>query len=276
MGEFRISHNNNKKPKIEEQPSSENYRAFVGPKEKYDVIGSLQFSLLTFLGLREHHYLLDIGCGSLRGGKLFIPYLLPERYFGIEPEQRLIEEVIKKELGEDCIKIKKPVFNNDSNFTLSIFNQKFDFLLAQSIFTHTSQAQIKRCLSEAKKVMKINSIFAATFFIGNSNYEGDEWVYPGAVKYTTDFITDLIKEYGMESQLVNWPHPSGQKWVIIFNPKNKEKLPEINNISRLYSLNYQLKSYRNIISGLKKPFNSKIVLKILSYLFYKRTSQEGK
>jgi len=70
----------------------ENYKSYVGPLEFYDIVSGLQFVVLYLLGLREHHCLLDIGCGSLRGGKLFIPYLLPNRYFGIEPEKWLIEE----------------------------------------------------------------------------------------------------------------------------------------------------------------------------------------
>lgn len=115
-----------------------NYRA-VGSIESYDLASSMQFNLLTFLGLRERHFLLDIGCGSLRAGKLFIPYLLPEHYFGIEPDQWLIEEGTRNELGETIMSVKKPVFNNDDSFTLSIFNRKFDFLLAHAIFIHTSQ-----------------------------------------------------------------------------------------------------------------------------------------
>ena len=62
--------------------------------ENYDLSSALQFSLLTSLGLRENHTLLDIGCGSLRGGRLALMYLLPEHYYGIEPEQWLIEEGI--------------------------------------------------------------------------------------------------------------------------------------------------------------------------------------
>ena len=58
-----------------------NHRAFVGPREHYDIVGAMQFTLLYFLGLREHHYLLDIGCGSLRAGRFFIMYLKPGHYF---------------------------------------------------------------------------------------------------------------------------------------------------------------------------------------------------
>ena len=109
------------------------YRAFVGPPDDYDLLGALQFSLLTALGLREHHYLLDIGCGSLRAGRLFIPYLLPERYFAIEPERWLIDEGIRLEIGQAQVDIKKPTFSQESDFTLSCFGRSFDFLMAQSI-----------------------------------------------------------------------------------------------------------------------------------------------
>src|ERR1700733_7755663 len=133
-------------------PAAQDYaphRKFVGPPEKYDLATAGQFSLLTALGLREDHTLLDIGCGSLRGGRLFIPYLAPEKYFGIEPEQWLIDQGIAAEVGRDLADIKKPAFSNDSNFTLSTFGRTFDFMLAQSIFSHATQKQIRQCLSEA-------------------------------------------------------------------------------------------------------------------------------
>lgn len=63
------------------------YRAFVGPLDRYDLLGAGQMALLYLLGLREHHRVLDFGCGSLRLGRLLIPYLRPGRYFGIEPER---------------------------------------------------------------------------------------------------------------------------------------------------------------------------------------------
>ncbi len=120
------------------------YRAYVGPPERYDLVAAIQFNLMTSLGLREGHSLLDIGCGSLRGGRLFIPYLLPGRYFGLEPERWLIDEGVRNELGRDILRVKRPTFSHDRDFTLTAFGRKFDFLLAQSIFSHASPAQIAR------------------------------------------------------------------------------------------------------------------------------------
>ena len=56
-------------------PGDPHYRAFVGPPEDYDLVSAMSFGLLTALGLRQHHALLDIGCGSMRVGRLLIPYL---------------------------------------------------------------------------------------------------------------------------------------------------------------------------------------------------------
>jgi len=206
---------------------SHHFRAYVGPPQKYDIVAANQFNLLTSLGLREYHSLLDIGCGSLRGGRLFIPYLLPEMYFGIEPEQWLIEEGIKNNLGKDILKIKKPKFTNDGNFTLSGFNQNFDFILAQSIFSHATQNQIKRCLSEAKKVMTPTSRFVATFVKGEKNNEADKWLYPGCGEYTLDFMISLISEQGLTCKPLKWKHPNGQTWMLISSKENQDEIPDL-------------------------------------------------
>src|SRR5437879_12824633 len=82
------------------KPGDAHYRAYVGPPEDYDLIAAMTFNLLTTLGLRQHHSLLDVGCGSLRIGRLLIPYLNRGKYFGVEPAEWLVAEGIKQELGE--------------------------------------------------------------------------------------------------------------------------------------------------------------------------------
>lgn len=213
------------------------YRSFVGPADNYDVAAAMQFNILTFLGLRDEHYLLDVGCGSLRAGRLFIPYLRPGRYCGIEPEQWLVEEGIKSELGQDLIRMKQPRFSYDSNFTLSTFDQQFDYILAQSIFSHTSQTQMRRCLSEARKVMKPSAMFAATYFKGEENYTGEEWVYPGRSSFRPELIDSMAAEQGMTCKHLDWPHPHGQSWVVFVNRGAAATVPDLTGISRY--LNYK-------------------------------------
>jgi len=203
---------------------TKHYRAFVGPMETYDVIGAMQFNLLTSLGLRDFHYLLDIGCGSLRAGRLFIVYLRPHHYYCIEPEKWLVEEGIKNNIGKELIELKKPQFSYNKDFTCIIFNQKFDFILAHSIFSHASQKQIIRCLSEVEKCMKETSIFSATFVKGNSNYSGEKWVYPDTVTYTEQRMVELANNAGLDFKTINWYHPNRQTWALFTHPKNKMEI----------------------------------------------------
>lgn len=199
-----------------------NHREYVGPESKYDLVQSHQFCNLISIGLREHHKLLDIGCGSLRGGRLFIMYLGTGNYYGIEPNKWLIEAGIKLEIGQELINMRQPSFNHNTDFDLSIFNTNFDYLIAQSIFSHTSQQQIITCCKKAYEVMNENSVFIATFLQGEENYEGNEWVYPEVVSYTFDLIKSLIESTGLKCEIVpEWIHPNRQTWLKITKVKNK-------------------------------------------------------
>jgi len=192
---------------------SGDYRAFVGPDKLYDLVGAMQFNLLTHLGLREEHYLLDVGCGSLRAGRLFIPYLLPGHYCGIEPEAWLIDAGIKCELGEEIKRVKQPRFSGDGEFRLGLFGQMFDFIIAQSVFSHASVRQIRRCLAEARTVMRPSSIFAATFVRGEECYDGDEWV--SCAPYTLELMMGLAREHSLDCRPIEWHHPTGQQWLLL-------------------------------------------------------------
>lgn len=193
------------------------YRAYIGDESYYDQMAAVQFNLMTSLGLRGHHRLLDIGCGSLRAGKLFIPYLLPERYFGID-QQWLIDEGVLHELGQDMVDIKQPRFDYNMQFRLTAFHRQFDYIIAQSIFSHATAVQIRTCLAQAAKVMKPTAIFAATFLAGKLNYNGEEWAYPGIVSYNPVFMAELVEEAGLVYEPLDFPHPEGQRWFAIVKP----------------------------------------------------------
>ena len=215
---------NDRKPGQGLPPGTQHYRAWVGSPDVYDLMSAGQFNLLTSIGLRESHKLLDIGCGSLRAGKLFIPYLLPRHYFGIEPEQWLLDEGIDFEIGADLIKIKQPTFSNDRDFTCTIFGEKFDFLLAQSIFTHASQNQIRQCMSQAHRSMDSDSVFVATFIEGTKDYSEEEWIYPENVTYTTHCLKQIARDCGLILKTLEWPYPGQQTWIAMVKDSHKEEI----------------------------------------------------
>ena len=197
------------------------HRAFIGDPSRYSRLGTLIFNALVLFGLEDDDYLLDIGCGSLRVGKFAIPFLLPGRYYGIEPEQWLIDTAIENEIGDSIIAIKQPVFSNDADFTLSTFGRQFDRILAYSIFEHASRSQISRCLAEAAKVMAPNSIFMATYMSGDKDYTGTEWAYPRRIAYTPETMNRLVEEQDLVCKCIDWlsfaegPAAGKQRWLAI-------------------------------------------------------------
>jgi len=91
------------------RPGASHYRAYVGPPVDYDLVAAMSLGLLTTLGLRQQHQVLDIGCGSLRIGRLLIPYLNRGGYTGLEPNEWLVHDGIANEIGNDQVRIEGTV-----------------------------------------------------------------------------------------------------------------------------------------------------------------------
>ena len=198
------------------------YMAYVGPPAQYDFMGATQFRLLCALGLRANHYLLDFGCGSLRAGRLFIGYLDEGRYFGIEPNKWLIEDAIDNQTGKDLIFLKKPQFDYNSDFATDVFSRQFDFIVAQSIFTHAGSDLISIALRNFKESLKPNGLIAVTFIEGNSDFDGNGWVYPGRVNYRLSTIKRFAEEADLFVIRIPWYHPR-QTWYLL--SKDRQRLP---------------------------------------------------
>jgi hypothetical protein len=189
---------------------SDHYRAWVGPPATYDLVGALQFTALTDLGLREYHYLCEVGCGSLRAGRLFIPYLLDRHYCGIEPNRKVLRQGLRQHFGghgpdSDIMKKKKPRFRYGTNFDIAAFGVDFDFILAQSVISHTGPAETSLFFQQCARAMGSTSIVLFTFIRGSENCTEDGWFYPKCVKYTTAYMRQLARDNGLDLQVIEWP-----------------------------------------------------------------------
>ena len=201
------------------KPGESHYRAYVGPPEDYDLIAAMTFNLLTTLGLRQHHSLLDVGCGSLRIGRLLIPYLNRGKYFGLEPHQWLVEAGIKHELGEEVVQIKRPTFFfTDSPDALTQKRISFDFALAQSIFSHCGLDLIRGWLSAISRSLARDGALVATFLPDEKDSAKTGWVYPECVKYRSATLERSAAEANLRFQILDWKHPR-QTWALFAGPK---------------------------------------------------------
>lgn len=211
-----------------EEIGGKHFRSFVGPPNYYDLVGVSQFNLLTLFGMRETSTLLDIGCGSLRGGRFSIMYLQPGKYYAIEPEEWAVQDGLQSHFGQEMSDRKAPTFLTDTEFDVARFERKFDFMMANSIFTHAPAWQIKQCFENIAIGMVPETIFLGTFFesLDGTDYEGDEWLYPDIVRYRKSTITDLVESTGLECQHFDWPHPFNQKWICVTQKGCQPDIPK--------------------------------------------------
>jgi SAM-dependent methyltransferase len=214
------------------------YRTFIGPGAKFDLFSAIQFNLLTALGLREHHSVLDIGCGSLRAGRLLIPYLLPGCYFGLEPECWLIEEGIAHEVTPAQIALKRPTFKHNRDFRLREFGRTFDYLIAHSVLSHTSAKQIRQCFSEAARVMTPSSVFVASFFEGPTDYQGSGMAVRAEFRFDT--VAAIARSNGLSCERLAWPHPDMQQWLVIRRADSTFAVPDFDDRMRIATLEQEL------------------------------------
>ena len=179
-----------------------------GPDAKFSIIGRLYLITLLKIGINPDSKILDVGCGALRGGYWLIHFLNPNKYFGIEPNIEMLDYGKKILLNKETLLYKSPKFDNNAIFDFSVFNEKFDFIVARSIWTHTSKSQIEKMLEEFIKNSEPNAVFLTSYkkpYYKKDDYSGSSWVgkshnsdKSGIVFHSFSWIKDLCNKKGLK------------------------------------------------------------------------------
>lgn len=208
----------------EEEHEMQWHRLAVGGM--WDVIGKLQFEFMVAQGLRPHHQLLDIGCGSLRGGVHFISYLDAGHYVGVDRDADLLAAGREHELTSAVVEAKAPVFAQMDDFAFDSLGRQYDYAMAQSVFTHLPLNSIQRCLVNADRVLVPDGgTLYATFFLnpfGPTHLDPvplpalNSFTYPDRdpYHYVLETFEFACRGTGLHVEhLGEWNHPRGQQML---------------------------------------------------------------
>lgn len=190
------------------------HREYVGGL--WDEMGELQFGFLVKQGLTPSDVLLDVGCGSLRGGVHFIQYLEPRNYLGMEKEEELLKLGVKAELGMETFQARRPELVVSGNFEFERFSKTPTYALAQSVFTHLTSDRIETCMKHLRAFVQPGCRFFATFFEtddpteANPRHSHDHSMF----RYSRREMLDFGERFRWEVRYIGeWGHPRGQIMV---------------------------------------------------------------
>lgn len=149
--------------RIEKAVARGEHRGVVGGL--WDEMGALQLDFLLARGLQPHHRLLDVGCGSLRLGRLAVDRLELGHYFGTDLSPALLDAGHAAELN-DAQRARLPRQNliATGDFDFSPLPAPIDMAIAQSVFTHLPLNHLRRCLIRLAPHMTVGGRFFVTFF----------------------------------------------------------------------------------------------------------------
>lgn len=185
----------------------EKYRLeqMVGPTGIWDQLQKYQLKFLKQMGLQPWHTLLDIGCGPLSGGLVFIPYLDTGNYTGVDIKEDAIREA-KNQIKKAGLNEKKARLIRSDNFAEKELNgQIFNYIFASQILYHLTKDQIIQLFKVLKKITKSGSKFYGDI-IGYPNKVTPEskWYEFLFFLHTPNELHEIGDEY--EFNMINLGH----------------------------------------------------------------------
>lgn len=190
----------------------EKRHALVGASNVWKQARDFQFKFLRDQGLKPNHTLMDIGCGTLRGGIPLIEYLETGNYYGMDVRDEVLEEG-SKEISLFKLEHKKAnliSFNQFSEVTLDV---TFNIMFAFSVLIHLEDKIAEECFKFVSKFLAVGGVFYANVNI--ANYEDGKWEGFPIVFKSEEYYRNLATINGLKTEimgnLLGLGHNTGKK-----------------------------------------------------------------
>lgn len=168
--------------------------AAVGPAHKWHIIRQFQINFLKKQGLEPRHWLIDIGCGTLRGGIPLIKYLDNNHYTGIEVREDVLQ-LGRDELRQAGLEYKQPQLVHSTGLSVLQLGHHAEYVWAFSVLIHMDDDAFNACLAFVCTHLTPSGSFYGDVSIG----EGDEGNWQGfpIVRRSMKWYTRTAERFGL-------------------------------------------------------------------------------
>ena len=166
----------------------------VGPADLWQMKRRFQFEFLRGVGLLPHHHLLDLGCGTMRGGIPLIQYLDAGHYMGVDVRQAVLEEGCL-EIEEAGLVDRAPQLRWCEDLREFQAGRRFDVIWAFAVLIHMSDSVLEGALEAVARHLGPSGIFYANVNI-DERPEGKWQGFP-IVCRSMAFYQQAAARYGL-------------------------------------------------------------------------------
>jgi len=172
--------------------------SLVGPKNCWQQLQQYQFNILTSLGLRPHHSLLDIGCGPLTAGLKLIPYLGRGNYVGLDISTRPLIEAYRLIAKNLLVERNPRIIHSTTSLKNELKGHQFDYIWMSQLSYHLDNLQMKGLFEATRSMMGPNSVFVFDILAPETILPPDaEWSGFSFHVRPFSFYEEISKEFAL-------------------------------------------------------------------------------
>ena len=157
---------------------------YVGDPASFHARGDLCLRFLRSNGMKEHHRVLDLGCGALSQGIPLIRYLNEGCYVGCDPNGWLIEAALAE---YPDLEAKQPRWSFASDFDIGEHGP-FDYVITHSVLSHVAHWQLEQALINVRRAVNLGAVWLASIRLDQYDLGARRWLYPDVSYFRLDTV----------------------------------------------------------------------------------------
>jgi SAM-dependent methyltransferase len=135
------------------------YRGAIGAVDDWDKYGDLSLAMLQAQGMHSPDTLLDYGCGTGRLARKAVPWLLSNRYYGVDISRTAIMSAQALAVAEGWA-ARNPWLGHNGDLGGAV---QFDYAWAFSVMIHLPLSEVRNAFTYVRERLAPGGVFLCSY-----------------------------------------------------------------------------------------------------------------